>query len=549
MVTGSCATRSLGGRVRWGLFALTTVAAATSAFAQAPAPVPSPAAAMPMSVPPPVFAIKGFNVTGENPLGDAETQRVLAPYVRNDATLDTLQQASAALEKDLRDHGFGLHRVALPPQEVGSTVKLEIVKFAIAKVAIEGRSIYDEGNVRRTLPELKEGATPNFQKLAIQTAIANENPNKQVQVGLRESDEPDKIDATIVLKEQRPWNIGLALSNAGTASSGRDRFTLTGSHSNLFNLDHQFTGAYTTSLERSGDVKQLGLSYKAPLYELGGVVGATYTKSDVVGNFGSFTSTGAGHTFGVNYTMYLPPKGGRRSYVTFGLEDKLFEAALINDIVVPGTVDRRSRPISVGYSARTESDVSVWGYEANIAFNTATGAHNDIASYQSEDPRVDTVHWKALRGSINYTAPLETTWLFSARGSFQYSPDVLISGEQFGLGGLGSVRGTSIDRPITGDSGLAATVEVTTPELVTGLRLLGFVDAGWLGNNKANGANKPSTDRLASVGVGLRYVQDPVAFTLDYGRIVTGSRVGLAFNSTAPQRGDDRVYVGLSVRF
>jgi hemolysin activation/secretion protein len=549
MVTGSCATRSLGGRVRWGLFALTAIAAATSAFAQAPAPVPSPAPAMPASVPPPVFAIKGFNVTGENPLGDAETARVLAPYVRNDATLDTLQQASAALEKDLRDHGFGLHRVALPPQEVGSTVKLEIVKFTLAKVAIEGRSIYDEGNVRRTLPELKEGATPNFQKLAIQTAIANENPNKQVQVGLRESDEPDKIDATIALKEQRPWNIGLALSNAGTASSGRDRFTLTGSHTNLFNLDHQFTGAYTTSLERSGDVKQLGLSYKAPLYELGGVVGATYTKSDVVGNFGSFTSTGAGHTFGVNYTMYLPPKGGRRSYVIFGLEDKLFEAALINDIVVPGTVDRRSRPITVGYSARTESDVSVWGYEADVAFNTATGAHNDIASYQSEDPRVDTVHWKALRGSINYTAPLEKTWLFSARGSFQYSPDVLISGEQFGLGGLGSVRGTSIDRPITGDSGLAATVEVTTPELVAGLRMLGFVDAGWLGNNKANGANKPSTDRLASVGVGLRYVQDPVAFTLDYGRIVTGSRVGLAFNSTAPQRGDDRVYVGLSVRF
>src|SRR5438445_2283526 len=104
MVTGSCATRSLGGRVRWGLFALTAIAVASSAFAQAPTP------AMPASVPPPVFAIKGFNVTGENPLGDAETARVLAPYVRNDATLDTLQQASAALEKDLRDHGFGLHR-------------------------------------------------------------------------------------------------------------------------------------------------------------------------------------------------------------------------------------------------------------------------------------------------------------------------------------------------------------------------------------------------------------------------------------------------------
>jgi hypothetical protein len=46
--------------------------------------------------------------------------------------------------------------------------------------------------------------------------------------------------------------------------------------------------------------------------------------------------------------------------------------------------------------------------------------------------------------------------------------------------------------------------EVSTPELMPGLRLLGFVDAGW---------------------VGLRYGAEP------------------------PQRGDERVYLSLSVRF
>ena len=61
-------------------------------------------------------------------------------------------------------------------------------KFSVSKVVIEGSSIYDEGNIRRTLPELREGESPNFKRLAVQTAIANENPNKQVQVGLREAD-------------------------------------------------------------------------------------------------------------------------------------------------------------------------------------------------------------------------------------------------------------------------------------------------------------------------------------------------------------------------
>jgi hemolysin activation/secretion protein len=126
---------------------------------------------------------------------------------------------------------------------------------------------------------------------------------------------------------------------------------------------------------------------------------------------------------------------------------------------------------------------------------------------------------------------------------------VLISGEQFGLGGLGSVRGTDVERPISADKGLAATLEVTTPEIASGLRLLGFVDAGYLRNNHPDGFNKPGSDRLASIGVGLRYAVGPLVASLDYGHIVRGSRVPLSLNSNSPQRGDGRFYVIVSARF
>jgi hemolysin activation/secretion protein len=496
----------------------------------------------------PVFPIRGFQLEGENPIGEAAAQRVLAPFVRPDATLQTLQQATAALEAALGAAGFGLHRVALPPQEVGQAVRLSLVRFAVGRVDIEGRQIYDEGNVRRTLPELREGASPNFRRLAVQAAIANENPNKQVQVGLRESGEPDQIDATITVREQRPWTLGLSASNAGSSSTGHDRVTLTAGHTNLFNRDHQFVGATTTSLEQTRDVRQFGVAYRVPLYALGGVVGASYTHSDVVGNFGAFTSTGAGHTAGVNYTVYLPPQGGRRSYLSVGLDDKVFDAAKINGIVAPGALDRRSRPVTLGYTARTETDSAAWGYNAEIAANTGAGAHNDLRSWQSEDPRIASVHWKALRGAASYAAPFAQAWLWSARTQFQFSPDVLISGEQFGLGGPGSVRGTELERPISADKGIAATLEVTTPELASGLRLLGFVDAGYLRNNHPDGLTKPASDRLASAGVGLRYAGGPWVASLDYGRLVKGSRVPLSLNSNSPQRGDGRLYVIVSLR-
>ena len=39
-------------------------------------------------------------------------------------------------------------------------------------------------------------------------------------------------------------------------------------------------------------------------------------------------------------------------------------------------VDRRSRPVSLGYTARTESDNASWGWNVDLAVNTGSGEHN-----------------------------------------------------------------------------------------------------------------------------------------------------------------------------
>ena len=520
--------------------------AGASALAQQPAANPVPGVAAPASSNP-VFTIRGFNVTGENPLPDGDTTKVLAPYLRSDATLETLQKATQALEAALKERGFSLHRVVLPPQEIGGNVTLNIVKFVIGKVTVEGLDQYTEANIRASLPELKEGTAPNFRTLAVETAIANESQGKQVQIALKEAEEADHIDARVVVKESKPWNFSVNLSNAGSNATGNDRFTLAGSHSNLFGLDHSFTGAYTTSLERPSDVKQLGLNYRVPLYRLGGVLGVSYTRSDVVGNFGAFTSTGAGHTFGVNYNHYLPPDGGYRSYVVVSLDDKLFNATQINGVAVQSA--RRSRPLTLGYNARVESDTAVWGYSTDLAFNLGGGDDNSLAAYVSEDARITTNSWRALRASGNYLTSFAGGWLWGVRGQLQYSPDALISGEQFGLGGSSSVRGTS-ERPLAGDSGLFASAEISTREIMPGLRLLGFVDAGWLANNNPNGNPKPASDSLSSVGLGLRYSSPAgYVFSADYGRIVGGSQLPFVPNSGIPQSGDQKFHINFTARF
>jgi serine protease Do len=125
-------------------------------------------------------------------------------------------------------------------------------------------------------------------------------------------------------------------------------------------------------------VHQVGLTYKVPLYQLGGVVGASYTKSNVVGNFGAFSSTGAGRTAGISYTWYLPPDGGRRSYDTPARQGEgsgfivssdgyiLTNAHVVADAddVTVRMTDRREYPAKVvGVDRRT--DVAVIKIDAN----------------------------------------------------------------------------------------------------------------------------------------------------------------------------------------
>jgi len=508
------------------------------------------AAQQPMSDPParPVFTIRGFDVMGDNPLPEGETVRILAPFLRNDATIETLQKATSALEAALKERGFGLHRVVLPPQAVGDAVRLDIVKFTIGKVTIDGLQRFDEANIRASVPELVEGQAPNFKTLAVQTAIANESQGKQIQIALKESEVADRIDARIVVKEAQPWNFATSLANTGARETGRDRLTVSGGHSNLFNLDHQFVGAYTTSIERTGDVRQLGLNYRIPVYRAGGVVGASYTRSTVVGNYGAFTSTGAGQTMGLNYSHYLPPDGGYRSYVTLALDDKRYDITEISGVPVPGQQVRRSRPLTISYAARVERSTAIWGYNVDLAHNLGGGNGNNLSAYQSEDPRITQTRFTALRANANYLGILSDGWLWSARGQFQYSADALIAGEQLGLGGASSVRGTS-ERPISGDRGLFASLEVNTPELQPGLRLLGFVDAGWLRNNNPNATNKPASDHLASVGLGLRYSRGTFALSAEWGRIVTGSVLATPGNPAMPRAGDNKLHVNLTARF
>jgi len=385
----------------------------------------------------------------------------------------------------------------------------------------------------------------------VQAALANENPSRQVQVRLREGQGPTGLAADLAVDDQRPWSVLASLASHGQRATGRDRFTVAASHHNLFDRDHQLRAAWTTSLDRPGDVRQLGLSYRVPLYGPGLSLEARSMRSDVVGQFGDFRSTGAGHALGVSVAWYRPPRGAWRDHLVLEWDDKVFDATRIDDLTVPGQVDRRSRPLVLGYAGDFEAQAAQWHVGLELAANLPGGAGNDLAAYQSEDARIVTHRWRAMRLAFSGRIALGD-WGLALRAQGQASGQALIAGEQFGLGGPGSVRGTRQERALAGDRGAHVSLELQAPTRPAGtaaVQPVVFVDLGRIGRKGPLGPGQPASDIIASVGAGLRASQGPAAVSLMYGRLVRGSRADPALSPAAPRSGDDRLYLTLTYRF
>ncbi len=505
------------------------------------------------------FDVRAYELRGSVPLSPARVTQVLAPYTGRALTLDGLRAASDALEGALRAEGLGLYRVSLPEQVLGGTVSLELVPQRLARVRVQGPADLSAAQVLASLPALVEGSTPNLNQLSAQTALANDSPVRQVRVvisPLRDGDGAavrERVEATVHAHQQRPWDIAATVSNYGTAATGRDRFTLAARHANLLERDLGVQAAWTTSLERPGDVRQLGLSARLPLYAQGWQLAASYVRADVVGNFGSFTSTGAGEVGALWASTYLATAGKVRHELGLGVQDRLYEAARINGQALPGQVHRRSRPLLLAYNGRVRDDRAEGGeggrsqWLAEFSRNTGSGPGNDLDAYRSEDPRISGIDWHVLRLSASHARSV-ARWELAARAQAQWASRAMIAGDQFGLGGVSTVRGTQVERPLSGDSGWFGSLELSSPAQ-QGLRLTVFLDAGAIANREPVGGTRPSGDALVSVGAGLRFQRPHASLVLDYGRIMRGSQLSTFVLPSAPQRGDDRLYLSMTLSF
>ena len=134
---------------------------------------------------------------------------------------------------------------------------------------------------------------------------------------------------------------------------------------------------------------------------------------------------------------------------------------------VPGTLQALDYlPLALSYNAslRDPWGVTMFGLGLSAdAWYSGSRSNLELVAGSSEA----TGHWLILSPTISRDFLIHTNWVLSLHGGGQWASEPLISNEQFGLGGVNTVRGYQ-EGAVLGDSGWWMGVEQKTPPQVIG---------------------------------------------------------------------------------
>ncbi|MCE2745992.1 MAG: hypothetical protein LW710_08805 [Burkholderiales bacterium] len=476
-----------------------------------------------------------FEVQGPELVPRAQVMAVLSGFSGREITFSDLRAATGAVEQLHAEAGYEVVRVLIPEQEIkpGERLKLQIVDARLDVITVAGNDFFTAESIQQSLVVLQPGALINTVDMDKNLRLINDNPAKIVRVRLEPSDKPGLVDAKVQVSDQKPVAAYLTLDNSGTNATGDFRMGLALQHNNAFNKGHMASFQYVTSPGRWSDVEVFGLNYKVPFYSVDSLLELAYSDSNVdAGNLSvgasSVSVSGAGTTAAIRWVKLLERLAGFDARLTFSHEIKEFVSQVQLNGTGPSLVpELESRPVGVSYSLTEALDSRQRAFQIGYFKNYVVGGNNSTTQYQRTNPAAR-ANFDVIRANASWSEQVMPGWRLTAQVDAQHTDYSLIPGEQFGAGGVYSVRGFE-ERVISADRGTRQSLELMGPNvskkfgtLFERLQFVGFVDAAQLKfNNPVFGS--PVEPHLMSYGVGARFAFSAKhQIRVDLAKVVSG---------------------------
>ena len=461
----------------WGIMAASIVQVPLTARS-ADTPPAAPAARAPAPVK--YFPILEYRIEGNTVMKSVEVERAVMPYLGIGKTIKDVEAARLNLEKAYHALGFQTVLVNIPQQEVSTgVVRLTVVEAPVGKLTIKGSKYHSLQVIRATVPSLEPGSTPNFNDVQKQLGQLNHTQDLHVVPVLRASTTPGKVDVDLDVTDELPAHAMVEANNRYSANTAHVRLVGELSYDNLFQSNQSVSVQYQTAPDDPANAKIWSISYVIPFASGPAVALYAISSDSNIAAVGALNVVGNGNIFGIRLIepLFSPSPSFYHSFsVGFDFKDFKQDTQLqgADDLASPA----RYEPFSVDYTAtwlgsfdatkhaaaaisgnRSSTNLDI-GASFVIRFLGGTDATQFAIKRYGADPNYVTLHPSLERQQL-------LPWNFSlmAKVDAQIASGPLISNEQYGIGGVDSVRGY-VESERLGDNGIHETLELRSPQLL-----------------------------------------------------------------------------------
>jgi len=458
------------------------------------------------------FDVMEYEIAGNTLLPVATVERAVYRHLGERKSIVDVEKAREALEKAYHDAGYLTVIVDIPPQKVDSgLVTLTVTEGSVHRLRVMGSRYFALGEIRATAPELAEGNVPNFTEVQRELAQLNRSADLRVTPVLKPGTVPGRVDVELKVEDKLPLHGSFEINNRKTGNTTDLRALASVRYDNLWQRQHSIGFQYQTSPLHSSEVSVASMNYVFPLRGTQDVIALYAVTSDsAVAASSTVGVLGKGVIGGVRWIRNLPspqPEVLAHSF-TLGADYKHFRE--ITQLLGSDSFKTPIKyvPLSTLYSATLQDTSGQTQFNGGFNF----GLRNLFGLNQ--DPDFENKRFKAqanyafLRSDISRNQTLPRGFSLNAKLEFQRASGPLISNEQYGAGGVDSLRGY-LEYERFGDNAVLGKLELRTPSTWVGkgetneIYALFFVEAANLKILEPLPGNAQSYN-LSSAGLSIR---------------------------------------------
>ena len=455
------------------------------------------------------FNFGGLRVSGANTYTESQLLPLYEGMIGSEISLADLYAIANRMTLKYRNDGFILTQVVVPPQTIeGGIAKLQVVEGFIDNVIIQGG---DESNselkvIEQYASRIGTGDALNISNLERQLLLINDLPGVTARSIISPSANTSGAADILIIIERDPFEALAGVNNHGSRFLGPIQVNGVSQFNSLLGFNESITTQVVVAQDAGLELGFGSVRYEQPVGPWGTKVSITgsVTETDPGFRLSVFDVEGLSKSISVQATH--PFVRSRNTNISGRLGFDWRDVDSQNNI----ELTRKDRIRAVRAGARADFLDNIIGVAVNTVDLQISQGVDVLGSSDEGDanlsrPAGDPTFTKGniliqrlqrVTNSINI--------LLTGRGQLSNKP--LLSSEEFGLGGINTVRGFAPSE-IVGDDGIAGSIEVqwNTPWNTSagGTQIFGFLDSGTVWNQDAT-SSASKRESLTSTGIGVR---------------------------------------------